>query len=113
MPARRREDPPNIDYSHRRRFHQTPRIPRAGAFTSGESVVEIEVTDNGSGIPPELLGNIFDPFVTSKEPGKGTGLGLAVAARLIDAMSGTITAANQPDAGANFTIVLPASTRMV
>lgn len=107
--ARRRDDPPDVDYSHRRRFHQTPRIPRENPFTLGGDVVEIEVRDNGRGIPPELIGEIFEPFVTTKEPGKGTGMGLAVAARLIDAMGGTIRVANGGSGGATFTIVLPAA----
>ena len=108
LPARRKEDPPHIDYSHRRRFHQTPRIPREASFAAEAPLVEVQVADNGEGIPRELIGNIFDPFVTSKEPGQGTGLGLAVAARLIDAMGGTITAESEPGRGASFTIILPA-----
>jgi len=72
-------------------------------------VVEIRVADNGPGIAPELLDQVFEPFVTTKEPGKGTGLGLAVAARLIDAMGGTIRVENGEQGGAVFTIVLPAA----
>lgn len=109
QPARRRDDPPDVDYSHRRRFHQRPRIPREEPFPDGGDVVEISVRDNGPGLPEALRDQIFEPFVTTKEPGKGTGLGLAVAARLIDAMGGTIRAENAPEGGAVFTIVLPAA----
>jgi C4-dicarboxylate-specific signal transduction histidine kinase len=70
--------------------------------------VEIEVRDDGPGIPAELLEQIFEPFVTTKEPGKGTGLGLAVCARIIDDMGGSIRAENAPDGGAVFHIILPA-----
>ena len=63
--------------------------------------------------PPELLGQVFDPFVTTKEPGKGTGLGLAVCARLIDAMGGTIRAESPAGGGAVFTVVLPAAVQPV
>lgn len=108
-PPRRRDDPPDVDYSHRRRFHHTPRVPREDPFRPGGVVVEIRVADNGPGIAPELLDQVFEPFVTTKEPGKGTGLGLAVAARLIDAMGGTIRVENGEQGGAVFTIVLPAA----
>ena len=57
--------------------------------------------------PGELVSQLFEPFVTTKEPGKGTGLGLAVSARLIDAMGGTIAVENDDAGGARFTIVLP------
>jgi two-component system, NtrC family, sensor kinase len=56
----------------------------------------------------EHIDRIFEPFMTTKEPGKGTGLGLAVSARLIDGMDGTIRARNT-DSGALFTIMLPAA----
>lgn len=111
QPARRRDDPPDVDYSHRRRFHRSVRLPRELAIPSGGGeVVQIVVADNGPGIPSQMVDNIFEPFVTTKEPGKGTGLGLAVAARLIDAMGGTIRVENREGLGTAFTIVLPAWT---
>ena len=105
-PIRRKDDPPGIDYSHRRRFNQPDRVPRLHPFQSGDEVVEVRVEDTGSGIPEDQLQRIFEPFMTTKEPGKGTGLGLAVSARLIDGMDGTIRAGNT-DGGAVFTILLP------
>lgn len=111
--ARRKDDPPYADYSHRRRLHQPARLPREDPFPPGGEIVEIAVSDNGPGIPPDLIGQVFDPFVTTKEPGKGTGLGLAVCARLIDAMGGTIRVESQPGAGATFTVVLPAAVQPV
>jgi signal transduction histidine kinase len=69
--------------------------------------VRIVVEDTGSGIAPDLIDTIFEPFTTTKEPGEGTGLGLAVAARLIDAMDGTIRVASKPGEGTTFTILLP------
>jgi signal transduction histidine kinase len=107
MPARRKDDPPGIDYSHRRRFHQS-RTGREDPVTTSGRVVEISVQDNGPGVPPELIDQIFEPFVTTKEPGKGTGLGLAVCARLVESMGGSIRADTLPGEGAIFTVILPA-----
>jgi two-component system NtrC family sensor kinase len=108
VPARRKDDPPGIDYSHRRRFNRAERVPRLQPFESGTRIVEVSVEDTGPGIPPDVVDQVFEPFMTTKEPGKGTGLGLAVSARLIDGMDGTITAHNT-DGGARFTVLLPAS----
>lgn len=109
QPSRRRDDPPDVDYSHRRRFHRSASLPRALPVpAAGAEVVEIVVRDNGPGIPATVVDHVFEPFVTTKEPGKGTGLGLAVAARLIDAMGGTIRVASEEGQGTEFTIVLPA-----
>lgn len=108
LPSRRKDDLPGIDYSHRRRFLHPERVPRTNPFRSGDRVVEIGVADTGPGVPPDVLDRIFEPFMTTKEPGKGTGLGLAVSARLVDGMDGTIRADNT-DEGAVFTILLPAS----
>jgi two-component system, NtrC family, sensor kinase len=108
VPTKRKDDPPGIDYSHRRRFARPDQAPRLHAFATGDQVVEIRVEDTGPGIPDAVIARIFEPFMTTKEPGKGTGLGLAVCARLIDGMDGTIRARNT-DSGALFTILLPAA----
>jgi signal transduction histidine kinase len=109
MPARRRDDPPGIDYSHRRRLAQPYGPSGEDPIADSGRVVEVIVSDNGSGIPRELLDQIFEPFVTTKEPGRGTGLGLAVCARLVEAMGGTIRADSVEGQGATFTILLPAT----
>jgi signal transduction histidine kinase len=106
--ARRKDDHPNIDYTHRRRLHAPPRSLLAEPGSERGSVVEITVSDNGPGIPNELLDQIFEPFVTTKEIGQGTGLGLAVCARLIEGMGGIIRAESE-GTGATFRVVLPAS----
>ncbi len=110
IPARRKDDPPGIDYSHRRRLFAAGKLPRDDAFTPGSRVVDVAVIDNGPGIPPELIEQIFEPFVTTKDPGRGTGLGLAVCARLMEGMGGTIRAENGSERGAAFRLALPGAT---
>lgn len=106
--ARRKDDHPAIDYSHRRRLATPARALAPDPGASGGRVVEIIVADNGPGIPRELVDQIFEPFVTTKEIGKGTGLGLAVCSRLIEGMGGIIRADAADEGGATFRIVLPA-----
>lgn len=68
--------------------------------------VEVEVADNGPGVPPDKLEQIFDPFYTTKAPGEGTGLGLAVSRALVEGMDGELVADSAPGAGARFTVRL-------
>jgi len=72
----------------------------------GENVAVI-VGDSGPGIPDEERSRMFEPFVTSKEVGKGTGLGLYVSREIIGAMGGQISYATSALGGAEFTIELP------
>ena len=109
LPARRRDDPPGIDYSHRRRLVTPAGLVPGDPPAPDGLVVELSVIDNGPGISTEILDQVFEPFVTTKEPGEGTGLGLAVSARLVEGMGGTIRAGNRSGGGAAFTIVLPAA----
>jgi nitrogen fixation/metabolism regulation signal transduction histidine kinase len=69
--------------------------------------VELAVEDNGGGIEPELIGRLFDPYVTSKA--KGTGLGLAIVKKIIEEHGGIIRADNT-EQGARFSARLPVST---
>ena len=70
--------------------------------------IEIEVADNGPGIPADIQSRIFEPFFTTKPSGKGTGLGMSVVYRIIDEHGGNIRLASEPGEGARFTIRLPA-----
>ena len=70
-----------------------------------ESRVLIEVHDSGTGIAAEKLETIFDPFTTSKP--EGLGMGLSICRSIIERHGGTISAANNPDRGATFSITLP------
>jgi len=70
-----------------------------------EKIVTISVEDNGQGIQKELMEQLFEPYVTSKE--KGSGLGLAIVKKIIDEHGGTIWAKNMKNGGSCFTIQLP------
>lgn len=63
--------------------------------------------DDGPGIAPDILPNIFDPFYTTKRPGRGTGLGLSICKAVLKEHSGNIEAASAPGGGAVFTVTLP------
>jgi PAS domain S-box-containing protein len=70
--------------------------------------VELEVFDNGHGMPPEVQRRIFDPFFTTRDVGEGTGLGLSICLTLVQAMGGRIEVTSAPEWGSSFRVVLPA-----
>ncbi|CAM8654654.1 PAS domain [Burkholderiales bacterium] len=72
-----------------------------------EKRVAIDVIDNGSGIPEEVMQRIFEPFFTTKEVGKGTGLGLAMVRSIVTKMGGTIDCKSKVGEGTTFTVELP------
>lgn len=71
--------------------------------------VKIMITDDGNGIPENVLERMFEPFFTTKKIGDGTGIGLSISNGIITSMGGTITAENIED-GARLTIALPVMT---
>jgi len=73
----------------------------------GESSVLVEVVDSGTGIAPEKLESIFEPFNTSKPD--GLGMGLSICRSIIERHGGAISATNNPGRGATFSITLPVS----
>jgi len=68
--------------------------------------VELQVYDNGEGIPEDVLGRVFDPFFTTKTQG-GTGLGLAISKKIVEESGGTIAAESETGKGTSFTVRLP------
>ena len=91
----------------------------AGDAMEGQGLIEINaqtsergdqiiltIRDHGPGIPAAILDSVFEPFVTTKAPGQGTGLGLAVSSTIIKRSGGQIRVRNHPKGGAEFRIEL-------
>ena len=66
--------------------------------------VEVSVRDTGTGLPAQIDGTLFTPFVTTKA--HGLGIGLTITRTIVDAHGGTIDAHNNPEGGATFTVTL-------
>ena len=86
-------------------------MPRGGrlCFTTSrlEEWVQLAVSDTGCGMSAEVLARIFEPFYTTKEVGKGTGLGLATAYAIADTYGGRLEVESQPGQGSTFRFLLP------
>ncbi|MCX6160131.1 MAG: HAMP domain-containing sensor histidine kinase, partial [Ignavibacteriae bacterium] len=72
-----------------------------------DNFILTEITDNGSGISEEVIGNIFKPFFSTKGYGKGTGLGLAFAERVVKEHGGKIEVVSKKEKGTTLRIFLP------
>lgn len=83
---------------------------RLVAGGNGQEQIVVTVKDNGIGIVPENLPRIFNPFYTSKETTRGTGLGLSVSLGIAEAHGGTIEVESVPGEGSTFSLVLPVET---
>lgn len=88
-------------------------MPRGGnlwlsaAPAAGGRQLELRVRDDGTGIAPEILPQIFEPFLTTKETGHGVGLGLAISRSIVERHGGSIEAQSELGRGTNFTVHLP------
>jgi signal transduction histidine kinase len=72
-----------------------------------DKAVAVTFQDDGPGIAAEVLPNIFDPFYTTKRPGRGTGLGLSICKAILREHGGEIEASSGPGGGAVFRVTLP------
>ncbi|MCO6430761.1 MAG: PAS domain S-box protein [Deltaproteobacteria bacterium] len=87
-----------------------------GSSQSAEGVkpghyLMIEVQDNGCGIPPEIIEKVYEPFFTTKDPGKGTGMGLSMVYGIVKNHGGAIKVSSAPEQGSTFSIWLPSIER--
>jgi signal transduction histidine kinase len=85
------------------------RIVVSGFVDNGMAVVRI--ADNGSGIPAEKINQIFNPFYTTKAPGKGTGLGLFIVKQVVEKNKGTIGVESEIGVGTTFTLRFPSAMK--
>lgn len=94
-------------------------MPNGGNLTLGSRAapdvehVQIEVRDDGVGIPRDVVANLFEPFFTTKEHGRGLGLGLAISRNIVERHGGRIEVASEPGHGTVFTITLPLQSTAV
>jgi two-component system, sensor histidine kinase and response regulator len=89
----------------------TDRILIGQGFSNTPPLLQLTIMDDGPGIPSDVLPKIFQPYFTTKPPGKGTGLGLAIVHRLLKEARGCLHVHSEPGQGAAFNIYLPATIK--
>jgi signal transduction histidine kinase len=88
-------------------------MPRGGTLwietrlSSDRTEIKIKVRDDGAGIAPDVLPHIFEPFLTTKESGRGVGLGLAISRGIVERHNGRIEVESELGRGTTFTVTLP------
>ncbi|MFZ3276402.1 MAG: ATP-binding protein [Candidatus Sulfotelmatobacter sp.] len=82
----------------------------ANLLNDDETEISIEVRDDGAGIAPDVLPQIFEPFMTTKEHGRGVGLGLAISRGIVERHNGRIEVESHLGKGTTFTLTLPVQT---
>jgi signal transduction histidine kinase len=97
VPVRRESDPATAAFPR-----AVERRPARAEFSTGQPGVLVFVADSGPGVPPDDRDKIFDPFYTTKPPGRGTGLGLAIVARAVHDMGGVVWVDTAREGGAAF-----------
>lgn len=80
---------------------------RIQVAAESESILKLTVSDNGTGIEEAIMGDIFNPFFTTKAVGAGTGLGLSISLGIIQEQGGSISCRSEPGKGAQFEVRLP------
>jgi two-component system, sensor histidine kinase and response regulator len=99
-----------VDFTN---LHDGPsdRILFGQGFSNTPPLLQLSVMDDGPGIPAEVLPKIFQPYFTTKPPGKGTGLGLAIVHRLLKEARGCLHVHSRAGEGTIFSIYLPATIK--
>jgi signal transduction histidine kinase len=87
---------------------KSPGQIRIASHKQGDEI-HVQVSDNGKGVPSDRLRHIFEPFYTTKAPGRGTGLGLSVSHRIVKQHGGQIRVESQVGVGSTFTVMIPIS----
>jgi len=87
----------------------SPRQPAAPAGLAPGDYLKLVVADTGTGIAPEILASIFEPYFTTKGPGQGTGMGLAMVHGIVESYGGKIFVESAVGRGTTFSIYLPAA----
>ena len=91
----------------RLRIRTDNRPRRAGNGPDAADFVALEISDTGTGMPPEVLAHAFEPFFTTKEPGRGTGLGLSMVYDFAQRTGGSATIDSEAGRGTRVTVLLP------
>ena len=86
---------------------EEPSVITLRTAMENKDMIRVEIADNGSGIPADVLPKIFDPFFTTKEIGKGTGMGLSISFKIIQEHGGKIEVNTESGLGTVFSILLP------
>ena len=91
--------------------HLTPDRPKHLLGLKPGEYITITVSDTGTGIPQDIIGSIFEPYFTTKGPGEGTGMGLAMVHGIVQAYGGRIFVDSTPEIGTTFSLYLPISKK--
>ncbi len=83
------------------------RVEISTTYSDKERAIYVQVRDTGCGIAPNVIDRIWDPFFTTKEVGKGVGLGLALTYNIVKRHGGEITVESRVGEGTQFTVLLP------
>lgn len=101
----------NAEDAVKSRKERPRQIEVLSAFNEEAGMIEVQVRDNGRGIPESELEKIFDPYYTTKIRGKGTGLGLYICRQILSDHDGTITVTSEPGKGTAVTVQIPTALK--
>ncbi|MEJ2689202.1 MAG: ATP-binding protein, partial [Deltaproteobacteria bacterium] len=97
----------NLLTNARQAMKEGDRVTVRTEYDKEKKGIRVIFTDTGSGIPAAILGKIFEPFLTTKPPGQGTGLGLAVSYGIVKEHRGEISVQSEEGKGTSFYLFFP------